>query len=64
VQLDQRFDEQGVGEACSRSTPSSRATIALGEDSLYELKASPAGGLRPGNDTTVTGETGLTLTTR
>jgi hypothetical protein len=36
-------------------------------DLLYELKAGPAGGpaaaLRPGRDTTVTRETGLTLRT-
>ena len=33
------------------------------EEVLYELKAGPAGGLRPANDTTVTGVgAGLTLT--
>src|ERR671939_472799 len=42
----------GTRVACSRSVPSSRATIAFGEEFLYELKAGPAAGLRPGNDTT------------
>jgi hypothetical protein len=43
----ERCDGASVGEACPRSAPSSRATIALGEDFLYEFKAGPAGGLRP-----------------
>jgi hypothetical protein len=41
--VDQRGDERDVGEACSRSVPSSKATVALVEF-LYELKAGPAGG--------------------
>jgi len=37
----------GTRVACSRSAPSSKATIEVGEDCLYELKAGPPGGLRP-----------------
>jgi hypothetical protein len=36
--------ERGVGGACSRSAPSSKATIAFGEEFLYELKATIAFG--------------------
>jgi hypothetical protein len=60
-QLDQRCDGAGRGQACSRSTPSSRATIesvrSFSTNSRPALRAAACGGRpRAGSDAAATGD--------